>query len=115
MDIPLIDVTDTTGQRLPTVLTIPETEVHTGVIVTFTTPGGPRGSYFLADIIEAAATRPDDGVFIMHDGFDGEQNTSISTHWMRLLARSAMSALPRSAGELVLAVKFLRDDPRYPF
>jgi hypothetical protein len=115
MQIPLIDIFDTGERRIETTLSVPETNGSKDVAVNFNVPFGAGGSFCLATVLESAATQPDEAVFLIHDGYEGAQSTCIPIPWIRLLARSAMAALPRLVGKLDPSVTFVRNDPNCPF
>lgn len=115
MQFPLIDVYDVKERVIHTTLMVPDADGSANVLIRFNVPFGAGGSHYLATILNAAATYANESEFVLTDGFDGEQDTHIPAHWIRALAGSAMSALPRLVGTFEVSVKFIRDDPRIPF
>jgi hypothetical protein len=115
MEFPLIDIYDVKERAIHTTLIVPDEDGSTNVLVRFDVPFGAGGSHYLATVLNASATYANESEFVLTDGFDGTQDTYIPAHWIRTLAASAISALPRLVGTFEVLVQFVRDDPRIPF
>lgn len=88
-------------------------DLRDNCLISFSVDRGVGGTYYLEQVIHCACANRGD--FVIHDGYDCSQNTTLPYDEIKKVAKEALTMLPPWIGELKISVEFVPNDPTLPF